>query len=455
VRIQTFGLLGFNPSDCEVRCYGAGVDGSNAQYPRGLTAVLTQRMAEYPTVIIQGPRTVGKTTLLHSLASKAGVPIFDLDSPATRDLVTADPEFFAAGARPVLVDEYQKAPIILDAIKAELNRSSQPGQFALTGSASFYALPQVAQALTGRLHILTLYPLAQAELERTGTNIITTLFEAPEDLRAAPTSPTSREDYARRLVRGGFPLALSVSSAAARNRWFDDYVSLTLERDAIELRQIARTDRLTRLLHRLAAQTAQVLNIANAAEAVGLDKNTAGEYLKVLEALFLLYRLPAWGKTLTSRSTKSPKLHVLDSGVAARLLLLSEAKLAARDPSAVTEFGHLLETFVVGELFRHSAWLDEPLTLGHWRTHDNAEVDVVIERDDGRVAGIEVKATGRITDASFRSLREFRNALPGRFATGVILYLGQHAIRTADGLYAAPVDSLWRLGGQRHTSTST
>ncbi len=413
-------------------------------YPRALEVVLAQRMREHPTVMIQGPRTVGKTTLLNSVAQSAGVPVLELDDPATRALVEADPAFFASGARPVLVDEYQKAPVILDAIKAQLNRSSAPGQYALTGSASFEALPRLAQSLTGRLHILTMYPLAQTELEGTDRNFVATLFEAPDALRSAGTSATTREEYTRRIIKGGFPLALLMPTTAARNRWFDDYLHLTIERDAAEIRNIPRTERLTRLLNRLAAQTAQVLNVSKAAGAVGLDTNTAGEYLRLLEALFLLNRLPAWGTTLTARSAKSPKLHVLDSGIAARLLLLTEAKLAARDPSALTEFGYLLETFVVGEVQRHAGWLDEAVTLGHWRTHDNVEVDLVIERDDGQVAAIEVKATGRITDESFRPLRTLRDALPNRFTTGIVLYLGQHTIRTNDGLYAAPVDSLWR-----------
>lgn len=413
-------------------------------YPRPLEALLTDRMRYYPTVMVQGPRSVGKTTLLNNIGAIAEVPVHDLDDTTTRNLMLSDPTVFTSGPRPVLIDEYQRAPIVLDAIKAELNKNGEPGQFALTGSASFFALPRLAQSLTGRLHIMNLYPLTQAEIEESGANLVSTLFDSPEALRTHTLSKTTRADYARRIIYGGFPMAASQPNTSIRNSWFDDYVLLTLQRDALELRSFPRADRLAHLLNSLAGQTAQVLNVSRAARSIELDSNTAGEYIRLLEALFLLYRLPAWGTTLTSRSTKSPKIHILDSGIAARLLLVSEEKLEARDPSALTEYGHLLESFVVSELIRHASWLDNAFTLGHWRTHDNHEVDLVIERDDGKVVAVEVKASGRIDDNTYRSIRKLREAIPDRFHAGVVLYLGEYSIRTADGIYVTPVDALWR-----------
>ncbi|MFO7544422.1 MAG: ATP-binding protein [Trueperaceae bacterium] len=413
-------------------------------YARKLEHLVLERLREEPALLLQGPRSVGKSTLLQAIASANAVPVFDLDEPATRDAVRLDPSLYASGSRPVLIDEYQKVPVVLDAIKAELNQSSAPGQFVLTGSTRYDALPTIAQALTGRLHRLTAHPLTQAELEGRDTNIVTTLFDTPQELRARAPSKTTREDYIHRIVRGGFPLALARSTVASRNRWFDDYLSLTLERDAREIRELHRSSRLPRLLERLAGQTGQVLNVSKAGQAAGLEANTASEYVRVLEALFLLHQLPAWGKTLTSRSTKSPKIHVLDSGVAARLLRLSEEKLASRDATALSELGHLLETFVVNEVLRHASWLDASFTVGHWRTHDGDEVDLVLERDDGRIIAIEVKATTRIGDEAFRALRKLRQALDERFFAGVVLHLGGRALRTKDALYAAPVDVLWR-----------
>jgi len=417
---------------------------SPGHYPRRLENILLERLNEEPALLVQGPRSVGKSTLLRAIAASSAVPLVDLDDPATRDAVRLDPRLYASAGRPVIIDEYQKAPEILDAIKAELNRSSEPGQFVLAGSTRYDALPTAAQALTGRLHRMSVYPLTQAELEGTDTNIVASLFTTPPVLTRASPSTTTREEYVQRIVRGGFPLALARSTVPSRNRWFDDYLALTLERDARDIRELHRSSRLPRLLERLAGQTGQVLNVSKAGQAAGLEPNTATEYVRVLEALFLVQRLPAWGRTLTSRSAKSPKVHVVDSGVAARLLRLSEEKLARREATALSELGHLLETFVVNEVIRHASWLDATFTIGHWRTHEGVEVDLVLERDDGMVAALEVKATGRITDEAFQSLRRFRSALGERFSTGAIFHLGDRSLRTEDGLHALPVDVLWR-----------
>src|SRR5262249_9901551 len=254
------------------------------------------------------------------------------------------------------VDEYQHVPLILDAIKAELNRDSRPGRFILTGSARHEALPRAAQALTGRLHRLPVYPLSQGELAGVHEHLLEDLFSDPLAAVDAPPSETTREQYIDSITMGGFPPALTRATLASRNRWFDDYISLSLERDVQELGKIRQAASLPLLLEMLASQTAQVLNITRAASSVRLDERTADSYVRLLEAIFLLYRLPAWGSTLTARSTASPKIHVLDSGVAARLLRLTPQKLAVRSPTALTEFGHLLETFVVTELLKQASW---------------------------------------------------------------------------------------------------
>ena len=175
---------------------------------------------------------------------------------------------------------------------------------------------------------------------------------------------TTRDGYIERIVAGGFPMALS-RTEEARNRWFDDYVRLTLERDIRELSHIRQGAVLPRLLGRLAGQTAQVLNVTKSASTIDLDARTADAYVRLLEAVFLVQRLPAWGRTLTARSAATPKIHVVDSGVAARLLRLTPSKLMRHEPAPSTELGHLVETFVVGELLRQASWLDHASTTGH------------------------------------------------------------------------------------------
>lgn len=395
---------------------------------------------------LQGPRTVGKSTLLHEVAQSHGVGVIDLDEPAVRDAVMADPVTFVGGAPPVCLDEFQKAPVVLDAIKAELNRRLAPGRFVICGSTRFDALPRAAQALTGRLHVMELLPFSQGEIDGHVEDFLAVAMTAPDRLVSPRWSATSRNDYIERVCRGGLPLAVA-RHAGTRGRWIDDYVRVSLARDVTELARIRQGALLPALLRRLAAQTAQVLNMAAAGRGAGLEPRTAETYTKLLEDLFLVRRLGAWGRTLRARTAASPKIHVLDSGVAARLLGLSPARLGGLDPAALSEFGHLLETFVVGELLKQASWNSDIATVGHWQTHDDHEVDLVVERHDGEVTAFEVKAAARITARDARGLRALRDALGDSFNVGIILHTGDHTYRLDDRIIVAPIDLLWSPRG--------
>jgi uncharacterized protein len=411
---------------------------------RRLLEVASERLTDEPVIALQGPRTVGKSTLLAELARSRGIEVVDLDDPATRAAALADPSLFVGGPSPVCIDEYQHVPAVLDAIKAELNRDLRPGRYVITGSTRYDALPTAAQSLTGRLHLLTVWPLTQGEIHGVRENLLAALVDDPAN--AAPrgtVSTTSRKEYISRITAGGMPIALARGSLAARNRWFDDYVQLVLERDVRELSRLRQREQLPALLHRLAAQTAGVLNITKAAGEAGLDRTTAADYVKLLEAVFLVMRLPAWGTTVRARATRAPKVHVVDAGLAAHLLRLNAEKLARRDAPSLSQFGHLLETFVVGELVRQASWLQQVTTYGHWRTHDGDEIDLVLERDDGGILAFEVKTGGQVAGRDMRHLRKLRDALGDRFLVGIALYTGTRAYNLDDRLHAIPIDRLW------------
>ncbi len=410
---------------------------------RRIGAIVLERLEEEQVVLLQGPRSVGKSTVMRDLAVQLGAEIIDLDDVATRDAVSADPATFISGIGPVCIDEYQHVPLVLDAIKAELNRDGRPGRYLLTGSARHESLPGVAQALTGRLHRLPVYPLSQGEIAGIEENFLERMLAGEVESLGGKTSATSREGYIERVVAGGFPIPLARASAASRARWLDDYVRLTLERDVRELARIDEAAALPRLLERLAGQTGQILNVTSAASELGIAQRTADGYVRLLEAVFLVHRLPAWGTTLTARAGSRPKLHVVDSGIAARLLRLTPEKLARRDPTALTELGHLLETFVVGELMKQASWMDGIAGVGHWRTRDDDEVDLVIERDDGAIVAFEVKAAQRVGGKEFGALRKLRDAAGEAFLAGIALYLGERAYQAEEKLYVAPVDQLW------------
>lgn len=409
---------------------------------RRLNEVVRARMATEPVVVLSGPRAVGKSTLLRSLAEINGRDVLDLDDLATRDAVASDPAAFVSGTEPQFIDEFQHVPDLLDAIKAELNRASRPGRFIIAGSTRYETLPATAQSLTGRIHRIDVRPLSQGEIEESQENFVESLLTDPAAL-AVGESSASRSEYYERVLGGGFPLALQRSRSQDRSRWFDDYIDLVLERDVLELSKIRQRRQMPQLLKQLASQTASILNVSSIASTIGMDRSTAENYVKLLEAVFLIELLPAWGTTLGSRVAAAPKVHVADSGLAARLLRLTEQRLMSRSPVALTEFGHLLETFLVGEIVKQLDWLDMSTSRGHWRTHDGDEVDLVIERDDGMVVAVEVKAAGRVLARDLRSLRRLRDRLGSLFLGGVSLYLGTRAYTFERDLHVVPLDRLW------------
>lgn len=412
---------------------------------RRLGALALSRIEDEPVVLLQGPRTVGKSTLLRWIAGELDADVLDLDDIATRDATRADPQTMVARPELVCIDEYQHVPEVLDVIKAELNRDDRPGRFVLTGSTRHEALPQAAQALTGRLHRLPVYPLSQGEIEAVEERFLARLIDGQADELLRRAGQTPRAEYIERIMAGGLPAAMRRAPGSARARWFDDYLHLTLERDVRDLSRLEQGAVLPRLLERLAGQTGQVLNIAKAAAPLQIKERTADNYVRLLEAVFLLHRLPAWGTTLTARSAARPKVHMVDSGVAAWLLRLTPEKLNRREPQSLTELGHLLETFVVGELMKQASWLDGIAGLGHWRTRDGDEVDLIVEQDDGAVLAFEVKAAQRVVDRDLAPMRKLQAASGSRFAHGVIWYLGLQSYRVDDRLLVLPVDALWAV----------
>lgn len=412
--------------------------------PRRISDLLAEQMRIEPVIALHGPRSVGKSTVLRGFAEVVGGSVIDLDDVEVREAVQGNLAATVSVGAPVCIDEYQRVPDVLDVLKARSNREgSLPGTAVVTGSTRQDALPATAQALTGRLHSLVIWPLSQGELGGVRENLLEVLSgDACAVVQAVPASATTRPEYVDRVCFGGMPLALR-RSGAARSRWFDDFVRASVERDVVELSKIRERQALADLLGYVAGQTGQLLNVTAAAEKIGVSRPTAEAHVRLLEDLFLIVRLPAWGKTLRSRVNAKPKVHVVDSGLAARLFRLTPDRLTGIDPTSLTDFGYLLETFVVGELRKQASWLDEPVALGHWRTSDGAEVDLVVEYDDGRVVAFEVKASERAPGKDFRGLAQLRDLLGARFIGGIVLTTGSRSYTYEERLHVMPVDRLW------------
>jgi len=413
---------------------------SGQDIERGLLPTVLDALGWSPAVAITGPRTTGKSTLARHLVSRFGGSLLDLDEPSVRTLALDDPAAFINGLdEPIVIDEFQRAPELLSAIKAALNRDRRPGRFVLTGSARHDAVPEIADFLTGRVELLTLWPFAEAELSPPGPTIIDELFSGVAVDRRIEARLT-RDDAVRLVVRGGYPIAVT-SDPAARERWFANLAQLVVERITTDVQPMRRGDVAHTMLRLAAARTAQISNAADIGRDAGLGRDQAGAYMRLLELVYLVIRLPAWSTNVSSQQIKRPKVHLVDSGLAAHLQ--GATTFQASEPVAAKRFGALFETFVVTEFLKQLGWSTTRATAFHYRTTRGLEVDLVLETADGRVAGVEVKAGSRVRPDDLAGLRDLRDSLGSRFVGGLVVCTSPQGQRVDDRIAVAPFETLW------------
>ncbi|MDW7712485.1 MAG: ATP-binding protein [Deferrisomatales bacterium] len=406
-------------------------------HPRFILPRLTEALADTPVVLVHGPRQCGKTTLARMVGDEAGYAYVSFDDEVLRAAAHADPVGFVADLpAKAILDEVQRVPGLFATLKAAIDRDRRPGRFILTGSANVLLLPRLTDSLAGRMEILRLHPLAQAELSARPSGFLASLFGA--GCKAGPQTRLGRA-LIERIAAGGYPAALARNVPRRRAAWYREYVETLVQRDVRDLARISSLDALPRLLSMAAGQTARLLNVADLAAPFQLSRPTIRDYLTLLSRVFLLEELPPWHSNRLSRLIKTPKLHVGDTGLACALLSVDAASLEA-DRQLL---GQLAETFVFQELRRQASWLAEPVRFYHYRDKDGVEVDVVLEGEGQRLAGVEVKVSATVTAADFRGLRKLREAAGDRFANGVVLYDGEAAVSFGDRLSAVPVASLW------------
>lgn len=408
-----------------------------ALYPRYIEARLAEALADTPVVLIHGPRQSGKTTLARMVGEKAGYVYFSFDDDVTAASARADPVGFVADLPEcTILDEIQRVPRLFTALKSTVDRNRTPGRFLLTGSTNVLLVPGLADSLAGRMQIVRLHPLSQAELAEKPSRFLAALLGDPFKTRSWPRLG---KELAERIVAGGYPAALARASSGRRAAWCRDYMETLVQRDARDLARISALDALSRLLALAAGQTARLLNVTDLAGPFQLSRPTIRDYVTLLERLFLLEMLPPWYSNRLSRLIKTPKIHMGDTGFACAVLGLDAPTLAA-DRNTL---GQLLETFVFQELRRQASWEETPVSFFHFRDKDGAEVDIVLERGARDLAGVQVKAGATVTAADFRGLRKLREASGARFTAGVVLYDGETSTPFGEGLYAVPVRALW------------
>jgi predicted AAA+ superfamily ATPase len=400
---------------------------------RWIEGRLREALADTPVVLLTGARQVGKSTLAQALVPEERY--LTLDDATLLAAAQADPTAFV-GRREALVviDEIQRVPDLLLAIKASVDRDRRPGRFLLTGSADIRLVPRGAGLLVGRMEILTLWPLSQGEIKGRREGFLDAL-RRPR-LPEAP-SPVTPAEVASRIVRGGYP-AVYAWTERRRAAWLRSYVTGLLERDVRELTTAEALAALPRLVTLLATRLATLVNLADISRTAGIPHTTLQRYMALLERVFLTQQIPGWGVKLGARVLKSPKLAFADTGLASAILRLDSSRLRAEQV-----FGPALENFVMMELAKQASWHAARPGLYHFRTPKGIEVDVVLELEGGEVVGVEVTRRQTVTGADFRGLHELAKATGKRFRAGVILYLGRRVVPFGKGLFAVPLPALW------------
>ncbi len=404
-------------------------------YGRFIQHRAEEALADTPVVLIVGPRRAGKTTLVRKMG-EAGRTYITLDDQTVLHAARSDPAGFIRGLDKAIIDEIQRAPELLLAIKKTVDEDYRPGRFLLTGSANVLTLPRVADSLAGRMETLSMLPLARAEILGRQPTFLDRLFAGK--LVPIPEA-TVGDNLIQLALLGGFPEALSRESERRRQHWARSYLTSILTRDLRDIAEIEKLAELPKFVRLLAELSGKLISHSRFGSSIDVSYKTAQRYVALLEQIFLVSTLQPWFTNTLKRVAKTPKLHFLDSGLLATARGLGFDRVKAdRDL-----FGALLESFVFSEILKLMTASDLRLTPYHFRNQQMNEVDIVLERDDGMVVGIEVKAAATVRPGDFAGLRTLAEACGKRFAFGVVLYDSTDFVPFGDKLAAAPLSSLW------------
>lgn len=405
-------------------------------YPRWVEPEIAEALLDTPVILLAGPRQAGKTTLVKQFAAQQSLRYITLDDELTLLSAREDPVGFIRNLDRAVIDEIQRVPQLLLAIKKSVDEDRRPGRFLLTGSANLMALPAVADSLAGRMETLFLLPLSQSEIELKSANWIDSVFSGRI---LEMNQPALGSQLIDRVLGGGYPEALTRSTAKRRITWAKQYLDALIQRDVREIAGIEKLDQLPRFLRVLAQTAGQMCNYSQLGGHLGLDGKTVSRYVGVFEQMYLLKRVDVWAHNRLKRLIKTPKLQFIDSGLLAALLELTTEQVQ----SDRTRFGSVLETFVFGELLKHVSTANGDYNLMYYRDTDQFEVDLVIENAIGQLVAVEVKATATLKQSDLRGLKKFASQAGEQFRMGVLLYDGTETVPLGGGIWAAPLSTLW------------
>lgn len=408
-------------------------------HERLISGVLAERLGEYPIVVLGGARQVGKTTLVQSFTGASDRVFVTLDHIPTLHRATSSPEALVADAERMTIDEVQRAPEVLLAVKHAVDRKKLAGQFLLTGSANLLLLKSVGESLAGRAHYMTLRPLTEREkrgdLEPPAWSSLMKAANAREALALLPHAKSW--SWKNAAIEGGFPLAAFAADADVRYRWFESYAQTYLQQDLRNLAQIDDLAGFGRLMTLVALRTGGLLNQADLARDATLSRSTTQRWLSLLEATYLLTFVQPFFESRSKRLLKAPKVYPGDTGLALHLAGAQDESWIERLPN----HGLWLEALVLNDLL---AWREtEPRrpNVFHYRTTAAAEIDFIVEQGP-RLLPIEIKASESARVEHARALDAFCQEFPDRAPLGLVIYDGQEAVALTERVIAAPLSSV-------------
>ena len=394
-----------------------------------------EALVDTSVVLIVGPRRAGKTTLVRKMGEK-GRTYITLDDQTTLDAARSDPSGFIRGLDRAIIDEIQRAPDLLLAIKKTVDEDHRPGRFLLTGSANVLTLPRVADSLAGRMETLQMLPLSRAEITGKPTTFLERLFAGKLE---GDKGAIVGDDLVQLVMLGGFPEVINRDSERRRQDWARSYLTSILIRDLRDIADIEKLTELAKFVRLLAEHSGQLVNYSQFGSSINVSYKTGQRYVGLLEQVFLVQTLQPWYTNALKRIAKTPKLHFLDSG----LLATARGLTFERVKTNRDLFGPILESFVFSEVLKLMTASDLRLTPHHFRDQQMREVDIVLERDDGMIVGIEIKASATVKSSDFGGLRTLAEVCGDRFAFGAVLYDSTDVVPFGDRLAAAPISLLW------------
>jgi len=412
---------------------------NRAYVPRRAADAVLDALADTRVVLVNGARQSGKSTLVRRIGRESGADWYSLDDADTKRFAADDPRSFVRISDRMIVDEVQRVPELLLAIKSLVDEQPDPGRFLLTGSSRLLAMRDLPDTLVGRMETVELWPMSQGEIDDAPDGFVDAAFSRGAALRHE--SAVDRDGYIGRLVRGGFPDAVR-RVPRRRERYFESYVSDMVNREVMQLWDIERGREMHALIRMLAVRSGQVLAPASLSNGLQISAQTVRRYIALLEEVFLIKQIPAWSRDLNTRSVAKSKVAFVDSGVAAALLDQDGARL--RKPGS--PLGGLLEGFVAMEIARQLTWSQTNAELFHYRTRDQVEVDLVIENRRGEVIAIEVKSSATPSTDDFRGIRHLAARLGDDLIAGYVLHAGPHTLPFGDRYAAVPISALWEIG---------